>query len=76
MINGYHVVCSISQLHTDLPIATVETGIPLGICTMEYRESTPDNVEVLTGTPITGKGVRAATIPGKWAAPPAPAMIT
>src|SRR5262249_41483657 len=26
--------------------------------------------------PITGSGVAAATIPGRWAAPPAPAMIT
>ncbi len=30
----------------------------------------------LTGTPITGKGLMEATIPGKCAAPPAPAMIT
>ena len=30
----------------------------------------------LIGTPITGKGEIDATIPGKWAAPPAPAMIT
>jgi hypothetical protein len=29
-----------------------------------------------TGTPITGSGVRAATMPGRCAAPPAPAMIT
>ena len=28
------------------------------------------------GTPITGKGVKEATMPGKCAAPPAPAMIT
>lgn len=30
----------------------------------------------LTGTPMTGRGVKAATMPGRWAAPPAPAMIT
>lgn len=29
-----------------------------------------------TGTPTTGSGVRAATIPGRCAAPPAPATIT
>ena len=29
-----------------------------------------------TGTPITGSGVTAASMPGRWAAPPAPAMIT
>ena len=28
------------------------------------------------GTPITGNGVSEATIPGKCAAPPAPAIIT
>ena len=33
-------------------------------------------MRVVTGTPITGKGVKDATIPGKWAAPPAPAIIT
>ena len=30
----------------------------------------------VTGTPITGSGVAAATMPGKCAAPPAPAMMT
>ena len=29
-----------------------------------------------TGTPITGSGVIDAVMPGRWAAPPAPAMIT
>jgi hypothetical protein len=29
-----------------------------------------------TGTPITGSGDIEATIPGKCAAPPAPAIIT
>ena len=29
-----------------------------------------------TGTPITGSGVTEASIPGRWAAPPAPAMMT
>ena len=43
---------------------------------MEYRESTPPSALVCTGTPITGSTVCAATIPGRWAAPPAPAMIT
>ena len=33
-------------------------------------------LEDFTGTPITGKIVFAATMPGKCAAPPAPAMIT
>src|ERR1051326_3093265 len=31
---------------------------------------------VSTGTPSTGREVQAAAMPGRWAAPPAPAMIT
>lgn len=30
---------------------------------MDRSESSPSNAEARTGTPITGKGVRAATIP-------------
>mmetsp|Transcript_23676 Transcript_23676/g.51961 ORF Transcript_23676/g.51961 Transcript_23676/m.51961 type:complete len:220 (+) Transcript_23676:1116-1775(+) len=61
-----------------LPIATVATGTPLGICTMDSSASIPSRYAPLglTGTPTTGRGVMAATIPGKWAAPPAPAMMT
>ena len=33
-------------------------------------------LEDLIGTPITGKAVMEAVMPGKCAAPPAPAMIT
>ena len=33
-------------------------------------------IEDLTGTPSTGRSVLAAHMPGKWAAPPAPAIIT
>ena len=29
-----------------------------------------------TGTPMTGRGVTEANMPGRWAAPPAPAMTT
>mmetsp|Transcript_21832 Transcript_21832/g.49722 ORF Transcript_21832/g.49722 Transcript_21832/m.49722 type:complete len:225 (+) Transcript_21832:141-815(+) len=58
-----------------LPIATVATGTPPGIWTMLYKESTPERADVFTGTPITGKTVMAATIPGKCAAPPAPAIM-
>mmetsp|Transcript_21802 Transcript_21802/g.33121 ORF Transcript_21802/g.33121 Transcript_21802/m.33121 type:complete len:204 (+) Transcript_21802:429-1040(+) len=43
---------------------------------MLNSESCPFSVDVLMGTPTTGRGVMAATIPGRWAAPPAPAMIT
>ncbi len=58
------------------PIATVATGTPYGIWTMESRESTPPTSFVGIGTPMTGRGVREAVIPGRCAAPPAPAIIT
>src|SRR6476620_11033631 len=57
--------------------ATVATGMPLGICRMDNTESHPSmELEDFTGTPITGSEVIDATIPGRCAAPPAPAMIT
>ncbi len=43
---------------------------------MESSESIPSRYFRGTGTPITGSGVTAASIPGRCAAPPAPAMIT
>ena len=46
-------------------LRTVATGTPLGIWTMESRESLPLSVDVFTGTPTTGKGVMEATIPGR-----------
>ena len=49
---------------------------PAGICTIESSESMPSRCLSGTGTPITGSGVTAASMPGRWAAPPAPAMIT
>ena len=58
-----------------LPMAKVATGMPLGICTMLCSESTPCRCLPATGTPSTGTGVLAASMPGRWAAPPAPAMI-
>jgi len=58
------------------PTATVATGTPAGICTIESSESRPSSCLRGTGTPITGSGVTAASMPGRWAAPPAPAMIT
>ena len=57
-------------------MATVATGIPAGICTIDSSESRPDKCSSGTGTPMTGNGVIDAVIPGRWAAPPAPAMIT
>ncbi len=43
---------------------------------MDNSESIPFRALDLTGTPKTGKEVKAAVMPGKCAAPPAPAMIT
>ncbi len=58
------------------PTATVATGTPAGICTMDSSESSPSRCFSGTGTPMTGSGVTAASMPGRCAAPPAPAMIT
>ena len=58
------------------PIASVPTGIPAGIWTIDNRLSCPDSALDSTGTPNTGSGVIAAVMPGRCAAPPAPAMTT
>ena len=57
------------------PMAKVATGTPAGICTMESSESSPWRCRLGTGTPSTGSRVFAASMPGRWAAPPAPAMM-
>ena len=59
-----------------LPMAKVATGTPPGICTMDSSESMPLSACDSTGTPSTGSDVSDAVIPGRCAAPPAPAMIT
>ena len=59
-----------------LPIARVPTGNAAGICTIENKESCPPSAVVSMGTPSTGSAVIAAVMPGRWAAPPAPAMTT
>ena len=45
-----------------LPMATVATGMPAGICTMESSESRPLSTDVI-GTPMTGSVVSAAMTP-------------
>ena len=55
---------------------SVPTGMPPGICTIDSSESMPFSAWLSTGTPNTGSSVLAATMPGRCAAPPAPAMIT
>ena len=57
-------------------MASVPTGTPRGIWTIERSESTPLSVLLSTGTPSTGRIEIAASMPGKCAAPPAPAMIS
>ena len=54
------------------PIASVPTGIPAGIWTIESSESMPESAFDSTGTPSTGSVVFDAAIPGRCAAPPAP----
>ena len=42
---------------------------------MDSSESMPLSAFDCTGTPSTGTAVLAASMPGRWAAPPAPAMM-
>ena len=58
------------------PTATVATGMPGGIWTIEYSASMPFSSLDASGTPMTGSGVYALQTPGSAAAPPAAAMIT
>ena len=48
-----------------LPIATVATGMPRGIWTIESSESMPPRCWVGIGTPMTGSIVLAASMPGQ-----------
>src|SRR6188768_423025 len=59
-----------------LPIETVATGTPGGICTVDNSASIPFSAEESIGTPITGRIVCAATTPPRCAAAPAPTMNT
>src|SRR5215204_5383782 len=61
-----------------LSTPTQATGTPGGICAIESRASSPPptDIEEVSGTPITGSCVWAATTPGSAADRPAPAMIT
>src|SRR5215468_2016094 len=69
------VASSAALMAPGSPIASVPTGTPAGIWAMERRLSRPLSALLSTGTPKTGSGVSEATMPGRWAAPPAPAMI-
>ena len=50
--------------------------MPPGICAIDSSESQPDSARDFTGTPSTGTVVDAASIPGRWAAPPAATRST
>ena len=76
MIPSIDAASSAAFMDPALPIASVATGMPAGICSIDSKESFPSRDFVLTGTPITGKCVFAAVIPGRCAAPPAPAIRT
>jgi len=54
--------------------ATVATGKPGGIITVESRASMPPRAEAESGTPMTGLAVLAATAPARCAAMPAAQM--
>ena len=56
-------------------MATVATGMPDGICTVESRASSPSRVELFTGMPMTGRVLAAARAPARCAALPAAAMM-
>src|SRR5207302_9163260 len=49
----------------DLPMASVPTGTPPGICAMERSESRPLRAFDSTGTPRTGRTVFEAVMPGR-----------
>ena len=51
-------------------------GNPAGICTIDSSESRPFRAPRFHRTPTTGSVVIEATMPGRCAAPPAPAIIT
>ncbi len=57
---------------------TQATGTPGGIWAIESSASRPPatDLDEVSGTPITGSDVCAATTPGSAAERPAPAMIT
>ena len=59
------------------PIASVPTGMPFGICTIDSSESTPvQRASTKPARRAPAARVFAAVMPGRCAAPPAPAMMT
>ena len=54
---GQHAGGQQPGVDAPLAIASVPTGTPAGICTIESRESSPPSALVGTGTPNTGNVV-------------------
>ena len=64
-------ICAARRAAFSAPsIATVATGMPDGICTVDSRASSPSRVEDFTGMPMTGRMVWAASTPARCAALP------
>jgi hypothetical protein len=57
---------------------TAATGTPGGICVTDSSASSPPraDIELVRGTPMTGRSLCAAATPGSAADSPAPAMMT
>ena len=64
-LDGLDSLLSIVQMPAGIPVATVATGIPAGICTMDSNESSPSRCFSGTGTPMTGNVVTDASMPGR-----------
>ena len=59
-----------------LPIDTVATGTPGGICTVDSNASSPFNADESIGTPMTGSDRVRRDDAARCAAAPAPTMNT
>ena len=64
-LNGFDALLSTVQMPKGVPVATVATGTPFGICTVDKRASNPFKGPPSPGTPMTGSVVLEATFPAK-----------
>ena len=82
---GYHAIIAGAGGAAHLPGMTASIrplpvfGVPVESKALSGNDSLLTIVQmpagIPVGTPNTGSGVSEATMPGRWAAPPAPAMI-
>src|SRR5215468_10937721 len=75
-VDTIDVASSAALIAPGSPMASVPTGTPFGICTIDNNESRPFNMVAGMGTPSTGSVVLEAIMPGRCAAPPAAATMT